>query len=261
MSTAKMLAIATLPALFLSIVPLPLLAASIHEPMRITVPAATYQQGATVCITEYDCTNYSKPDQGSINTGVSGTSGGLAGSGAIKGSIKPGGGPYLMARSVATGAGVAIESSLMFYYFQVIGPASVQVPIIGRFSGAYAVTAGPLGNAYSIDRAIFAINPASGNNSPYIVNGGCMTTSGPACAALNAQVPFSVMSSTRRTTVTPTTVELLVDPGASTSPPGSPGENGRAFASATIHANFVIDPSWPNASQYKIKFSKGVRQR
>jgi len=256
-----MRAIATLPALVPSIVPPPVLAASIHQPPRVTVPAATYQQTATLCIMYYDCMNYSKLDQGSINKGLSGTFEGYTGSGAIKGSIKPGGGPYLMARSVATGAGAALESSLMFYYFQVIGPASVQVPIIGTFTGTYAVAAGPLGNASSVGRAIFAINPASGNNSPYYVNGGCMTASGPACAPLNTKVPFFVTSSTNRTIVTPTTVELLVNPDAETSPPGEPGENGRAFASATIHANFVIDPSWPNASQYTIKFSKGVRQR
>jgi hypothetical protein len=260
-STARVLAIAALPASVLAIVPLPLLAASIHEPMHITVPAATYQQTATACITYYDCMNYSKLDRGSLDRAVSGTSGPFTGSGAVKGAIFPGGGPYLMARSVAKGAGAALVSSLMFYYFQVIGPASVQVPIIGTFTGTYAVKAGPLGTASSVGRAIFAINPASGNNTPYYVNGGCMTASGPACAPLNTQVPFSVMSSTSRAIVAPTMVELLVNPDAETSPPAEPGENGTAKASATINANFVIDPSWPNASQYKIKFSKGVRQK
>jgi len=158
--------------------------------------------------------------------------------------ISPMPGPNLSSYAAATGRGSASGETSMNYYFQVVGPQSVPVPVIITASGSLA---GVSAHISSLAKAEIITNLGA---FVYPVDDACPGGAGATshCGAYTNPVTRTVTASTQTQTAGANVVELLAS--TSVSRPGS--------ASGVLALSLQIDPSFPHAGKYHILVSKGV---
>jgi hypothetical protein len=152
--------------------------------------------------------------------------------------------PNLSTYGAVTGRGAASGETSMSYYFQVVGPQPVNVPVIITASGTLA---GATAKITSFAKAEIITNLGA---FVYPVDDACPKAAGATsfCGSYTAPVTENIMASTKEQTAGPNVVELFAS--TSISKPGS--------ASGSLGLTLEIDPSFPDASKYHLVISKGV---
>ena len=146
--------------------------------------------------------------------------------------------PNLFSSSTTIGHGLANGETSMGYYFQVVGPQPVAVPVIMTASGTLA---GASAKITSLAKAEIITNLGG---FIYPVNATCPG----ACGSYDVPMTSNVKAWTKQEPAGPNVVQL--DANTSVSKSGS--------ASATLSLTLEVDPSFPNASKYHFVLSKGV---
>ena len=146
--------------------------------------------------------------------------------------------PNLSSSSTTTGHGTASGETSMGYYFQVVGPQPVAVPVIMTASGTLT---GAGAKITSLAKAEIITNLGA---FVYPVNSNCPGS----CGGYNVPMTSNVKAWTKQEPAGANVVQL--DANTSVSKAGS--------ASASLALTLEIDPSFPNASKYHLLLSKGV---
>jgi hypothetical protein len=201
--------------------------------MAVTVQRATYGELATVMVGRVPHNRLShKP------TTITNSISKMAGSATSTESITPMPQPTLSSSGTATGHGEASGETSMGYYFQVVGPQPVAVPVIMTASGTLTGTTAKItGTA----KAEIITNLGA---FVYPINNTCPGS----CGGYNVPMTSNVTAWTKQQPAGPNVVQLLA--ATSISKAGS--------AAASLALTLEIDPSFPNASKYTIILSKGV---
>ena len=146
--------------------------------------------------------------------------------------------PNLASSSTVAGHGVASGETSVGYYFQVVGPQHIAVPVIMTASGALS---GASAKITSLAKAEIITNLGA---FVYPVNNTCPGS----CGGYNVPMTENVTAWTKQDAAGPNVVQL--DANTSVSKTGS--------ASASLGLTLEIDPSFPDASKYHLVLSRGV---
>ena len=146
--------------------------------------------------------------------------------------------PTLSSSGTVAGHGTASGETSVGYYFQVVGPQPVAVPVIMTASGTLT---GASAKITSLAKAEIITNLGG---FIYPVNATCPG----ACGSYDVPMTSNVKAWTKQEPAGPNVVQL--DANTSVSKSGS--------ASATLSLTLEVDPSFPNASKYHFVLSKGV---
>jgi hypothetical protein len=208
-------------------------AAATSPTMAVTVQRATYGELATVMVGRVPHNRLSHKPTTITNSISKGP-----GSATSTESVAPMPQPTLSSSGTTTGRGEASGGSSMSYYFQIVGPQPVAVPVIMTVSGMLSGTSKKI---------------SSGAKAEIITNLGSFVypidTSCPgSCGGYNVPKTENISAWTKQQPAGPNVVELYVS--SDVSKPGS--------ASATLSLTLEIDPTFPHASKYHIILSKGV---
>jgi len=151
----------------------------------------------------------------------------------------------LSSAGTAAGRGAASGETSAGYYFQVVGPQYVPVPVIVTVSGTLSGTSAKI--------ASFAKAEIITNLGDFVYpvddacpKGGSGTTR--FCGSYSVPKTMNVTAWTKQEAAGPNVVQLLATTAVSKA--GS--------AAATLSISIVIDPSFPNASHYHVVVSRGI---
>jgi hypothetical protein len=146
--------------------------------------------------------------------------------------------PNLSSTSTTTGHGLASGETSMGYYFQVVGPQHVAVPVIMTASGTLT---GASAKISSLAKAEIITNLGA---FVYPINTSCPGS----CGSYNVPMTENVTAWTKQDAAGPNVVQLNANTNVS-----KPGN-----ASASLGLTLEIDPSFPDASKYHLVLSRGV---
>jgi hypothetical protein len=201
--------------------------------LAVTVQRATYGELATAQVGRVPHNRLShKPT--TITSSVSKA----PGSATSTETITPMPAPNLISTGTTTGHGLASGETSMGYYFQVVGPQPVAVPVIMTASGTLTGTSKKI---TSLAKAEIITNLGA---FVYPINTSCPGS----CGSYNVPKTENITAWTKQQPAGPNVVQL--DANTSVSKPGS--------ASASLGLTLEIDPSFPDASKYHLVLSKGV---
>jgi hypothetical protein len=146
--------------------------------------------------------------------------------------------PTLSSTGTTTGHGKASGETSMGYYFQVVGPQPVAVPVIMTASGTLT---GASAKITSLAKAEITTNLGA---FIYPIDSSCPG----ACGSYNVPKTSNITAWTKQQPAGPNVVQLLATTSISKA----------GTASATLALTLQIDPSFPNASKYHLVLSRGV---
>lgn len=229
----------------------------------ISLPAASFTQtveAGTCAGFEGDCDPVNAISQTIATAGAQSVAyPGAANLDAAWSSIRARLGPKLTSRAIGAAAGSGLGEAQATYYFQVIGPLALQVPVVftiaGTLHAAKVPTTALVGGAAASGQIIG--NGDRENNSS-VIEVSCSAASG-GCGHFTRSVAVTVLASSQDSVAPPSAVILTA---GSLAVPAYYGV--QSFTAQSVFAASVaIDPAWtnPSASQYRIKFSPGIAQQ